>query len=264
MNNRNVWTKGFGIWWRQHVISLWHLVAKKVLNALHRIRHIVHAETGGKLENNWNTTRLDHVWNCRKTPQQHEREIESTPQINIPAPLPILFVQTLPIVSCSYRFVERAIGRRFGRPPRHLRQIRTAARWTWTQSGCNMVLPRENTVPLAIILHDGATTRWRAKFKQNIGSTCGFGRKLVNHCAAQKWTWPVLASQNLMSCSNEICSAGVHQHIERIVLLAQPQPHSHLNGTSMVQPEICSHVSRYACDKPSFQKLRCGVCSNKG
>ena len=55
---------------------------------------------GSKLENNWNRTRLDHVWNGRKTSQQHEREIERTPQINIPAPFPILFVQTLPIVSC--------------------------------------------------------------------------------------------------------------------------------------------------------------------
>ena len=146
--------------------------SQKVLNALRRIRHIVHTETGGKLENNWNTTRLDHVWNCRKTSQQHEREIEKHPANQHSRPVANPFCSDATHRVMLDRFVLRASGRRFGQPPRHIRQIRTAARWTWTQSGCTMTLPRENTVPLAIILHDGATTRWRANCKQNIGSTC--------------------------------------------------------------------------------------------
>ena len=45
---------------------------------------------------------------------------------------------------------------------------------------------------------------------------CGCGRKLVNHCAARKWTRPVLAKQHLMACSNEIRSAGVHPSIHGV------------------------------------------------
>ena len=67
--------------------------SQNVLNALRQIRHIVHTELASKLEDNWNTTRLDHVLDGRKTSQRHEREIESTP--------PIIISRFIPKPFCS-------------------------------------------------------------------------------------------------------------------------------------------------------------------
>ena len=91
--------------------GLWNLVEaachfplasrrKKVLNALHRIRHIVHTGTGA----NWRTTGTEHAWIMSGMVGRHRNnmneKIERTLQINIPVPFLNLFVQTLPIVSC--------------------------------------------------------------------------------------------------------------------------------------------------------------------
>ena len=96
---------------------------------------------------------------------------------------------------------------------------------------------------------------------------CGFDKKLVNHCTARKWTWPVLAVSIWHVRTKFDQRAFIPQYIKCIVLLA---------GTTNVTSDwaiggVFRHlVSRHASDmvhetanvKPHKSKpLSPGICA---